>query len=163
MAEPPISYKDLADYFVALSNVTGNLVSNLKLQKLLYYAQAWHLALYGRRLFEGDFEAWIHGPVLPALYHDYKQFGWKPIERDDLNETSVERLENIFGDTLISFLSEIVEEYFGLTTYALEQLTRNEDPWRRARQGLNPDAPCSRRIADEWMKHYYHPFTSQEA
>ena len=52
---------------------------NLKLQKLVYYAQAWHLALRDVPLFEEDFEAWVHGPVIPALYQEYKKFGWRPI------------------------------------------------------------------------------------
>ncbi|PSR22404.1 MAG: hypothetical protein C7B43_20775 [Sulfobacillus benefaciens] len=163
MTEQQINYRDIADYFIALSNVTGNLVSNLKLQKLMYYAQAWHLALYGHRLFDGEFEAWIHGPVLPVLYRDYKQFGWKPIEREDLNDASVKHLENKFGEKLLSFLSEIVEEYFGLTAYELERLTHKEEPWQRARRGFSADEPCHRIIADEWMKKYYKQFISQEA
>jgi len=54
----------IANYFIYVANETGSYLSNLKLQKLLYYAQAWHLALYGISLFDEEFEAWIHGPVI---------------------------------------------------------------------------------------------------
>jgi uncharacterized phage-associated protein len=65
---------DIADYFVWLANDTGSFVSNLQLQKLVYYAQAWHLALYDRPLFEDDFQAWVHGPVIPELFDKYKHW-----------------------------------------------------------------------------------------
>lgn len=161
MTERQIEYTDIADYFVALSNVTGNLLSNLKLQKLMYYAQAWHLAIYGERLFHGEFEAWVHGPVLPVLYRDYERFGWKPIEREDMDDTSVKGLESKFGKEITFFLSEIVDEYFGLSAYELERLTHKEEPWCRARQGLSADEPCNRIIEDEWMKKFYERFTLQ--
>ncbi|MBW4622042.1 MAG: DUF4065 domain-containing protein [Cyanosarcina radialis HA8281-LM2] len=60
---------DVASYFIDLANKTGNTVNNLKLQKLVYYSQAWHLAIHGTPLFEEDFQAWIHGPVIPELKH----------------------------------------------------------------------------------------------
>ena len=162
MEERLIDYQNVADYFIALSNVTGNLISNPKFQKLMYYAQAWHLALFDHRLFDGAFEAWAHGPVLPRLYHEYEKFSWKPVEREDLTELSIHYLESTLGERVTEFLSEIVEEYFGLTTYELERLTHKEDPWRRARQGLNADEPCNRIIQDEWMAEFYKKFTVQE-
>jgi uncharacterized phage-associated protein len=74
-----VSPFEVANYFIWLANETGSFLSNLKLQKLVYYAQAWHLALEESPLFEEDFEAWIHGPVLPTLYQKYESFSWKPI------------------------------------------------------------------------------------
>lgn len=163
MEKRRIEYTDVADYFLALSNFTGNLISNLKLQKLMYYVQAWHLALYDERFFDGDFEAWVHGPVLPILYRDYKLFGWKPIERDDLSDESIIKLEGTFGVQTTSFIKEVVDEYFGLTAYELERLTHQEYPWRRAREGLNADESCHRVIRDEWLKEFYSKFVIEEA
>ncbi len=66
-----------------------------KLQKLCYYAVAWGYALLNRRIFNDDeFQAWIHGPVSPTLYHKYKKYGWnliaksnrKPVFGDDVEE-----------------------------------------------------------------------------
>ena len=59
------------------------LISNLKLQKLLYYAQGCVLAITGNILFNDDIEAWEHGPVVPTIYHLYKTFGRSGIEFDE--------------------------------------------------------------------------------
>lgn len=58
-------------------------ISNLKLLKLLYYAQGTCLALYGRPLFNESIEAWLHGPVVPDVYHAYKVHGRQPIPVSD--------------------------------------------------------------------------------
>ena len=57
----------LADYYIWFANDVGSYLSNHKLQKLLYYAQAWYLAFEDTPLFDEDFEAWVHGPTIPAL------------------------------------------------------------------------------------------------
>ena len=67
-----ITHRDVAEYFLALANETGGTITNLKLQKLVYYAQAWHLANFDKPLFDAKFEAWVHGPVIPGLYEEYR-------------------------------------------------------------------------------------------
>ncbi|MBP0030303.1 Panacea domain-containing protein [Roseofilum sp. Guam] len=141
-----LSCFDIADYFIWLANETGSFISNLTLQKLVYYAQAWHLALYDEPLFAEDFEAWIHGPVIPSLYQEYKSFGWRPI----LKDANPELPENI-----VQFLDELAQEYFACNGYELEQMTHFEDPWNWAREGLPPDEPSNEIIQKEWMWEYY--------
>ena len=140
------SYVDVAGYFIDLANQTGATVSNLKLQKLVYYSQAWHLAIHGTPLFEEDFQAWVHGPVIPVLYQKYKAFGWQPIQ-DDASPNLPEKV--------LRFLNEVSEEYFACDAYELEQMTHIEVPWNRARGDLRPDAPSNAVIEKEWMKEYY--------
>lgn len=137
---------DIADYFVWLANETGSFISNLKLQKLVYYAQAWHLALHDAPLFEEDFQAWVHGPVIPSLYQEYRAFGWQPI----LKEATPRLPEDVF-----QFLNEVAEEYFACDAYELERMTHVEDPWNWARGDLPPDEPSNEVIKKEWMKEYY--------
>lgn len=136
----------VANYFIWLANETGSFISNLKLQKLVYYAQAWHLALYDTPLFEEDFEAWIHGPVIPQLYQKYKKFGWHPIDE----EVTLNLSPNI-----ITFLEEVAQEYFACDAYELEQMTHIEAPWNQARVNLSPDDPSNQIIGKEWLKEYY--------
>jgi uncharacterized phage-associated protein len=138
---------EIADYFIYVANETGSYLSNLKLQKLLYYAQAWHLALYGLPLFREDFEAWIHGPVIPSLYKKYHQFGWRPI----LQEVQKPQL----SDELQAFLDEVTEEYFLLDTLELEMMTHREAPWIEARGDLPQDEPSYAIISQQTMKEYY--------
>jgi uncharacterized phage-associated protein len=137
---------DIAKYFIWLANETGSFISNLKLQKLVYYAQAWHLALHEQPLFNEDFEAWVHGPVIPDLYHNYKNFGWKPIQ---------EEITLDLPETILSYLKEVADEYFACDAYELEQMTHLEAPWQRARVGLMPDQPSSNIIQKTWMQEYY--------
>lgn len=141
-----LSCFDIADYFVWLAHETGSLISNLKLQKLVYYAQAWHLALYNTPLFDQDFEAWVHGPVIPELYQKYRNFGWQPI-LEDVNPKLPEKV--------VEFLSEVAEEYFACDAYELERMSHAEDPWCLARGDLPPDAVSHAVINKEWMKEYY--------
>lgn len=137
---------DIAEYFIKLANSTGSFISNLKLQKLVYYAQAWHLALRDEPLFSEDFEAWVHGPVIPELYKKYQKFGWHPIEQE---------AEPDLPDGVTEFLDEVSQEYFACDTYELEQMTHIEAPWNKARGDLAPDAPSNSIIRQEWIKEYF--------
>jgi uncharacterized phage-associated protein len=64
---PVTTAQEVANYFIRRAHDSGEFISNLKLQKLLYYSQAWHLAIFDRRLFPERFQAWVHGPVIPTL------------------------------------------------------------------------------------------------
>src|SRR6266446_3445682 len=72
----------LAKYIIASCSDDGKSVTNLKLQKLLYYAQAWKLALHGKPLFNDRIEAWVHGPVVPVVFREYRDFKWAPLPVD---------------------------------------------------------------------------------
>jgi uncharacterized phage-associated protein len=153
-----LACQNVADYFIWLANSTGSFISNLKLQKLVYYAQAWHLALNGMPLFDEDFEAWVHGPVIPTLYHEFKEFSWKPI----FKEVDEQHLLDSLGDEAFGFLQEVAEEYFCCDAYELERMTHAEAPWLRARGSLPLDAPSNEVIHKEWMKEYYGARAQQE-
>lgn len=141
-----LSCFDVADYFIWLANETGSFISNLKLQKLVYYSQAWHIALENKPLFAEDFQAWVHGPVIPSLYQKYKSFGWQPISQESTPE---------LPKSVLQFLDEVAEEYFACDAYELEQMTHAEDPWQWARGDFPPDGSSSEVIKKEWMKEYY--------
>lgn len=145
-----ITATNVAKYFLALANECEDPITNLKLNKLVYYAQAWHLALFGTSLFQEDIEAWKHGPVLPVIYDAYKHFRWTPITGDNL---SSEEMRQLFSAEQQELLDDIVEIYFPQTAYALEQMTRDEDPWVFARQGLAPHE--SNIITHDAMRIYY--------
>lgn len=61
---------------------SGELMTNMKLQKMLYYQQGFHLAYFDKPLFQEDIEAWMYGPVVPSMYEKYKEFGRNGIEPD---------------------------------------------------------------------------------
>lgn len=143
-----VTAQNISDFFLGKAIETGSFISNLKLQKLVYYAQAWHLGIVGREIFPDDFEAWVHGPVLPSLYQNYKHFRWTPIILEQKPVIAIP------GD-LQAFLEDVCAEYFSCEAYDLERMTHAERPWQQAREGLKPDEPSSNVIQKAWMKEFY--------
>lgn len=143
----PATVNQVADYLLSYSREFGDVLTNLKLQKLVYYAQAWFLALYDDPLFDAPFEAWPHGPVQPDLYHRFKEYRWKPI----LEEIRPPK----FPPEIEDHLNEIIDTYGDMTAHHLERLVHQEDPWIKARGGLPPDAHCSTVISHDDMKDFY--------
>lgn len=135
----------VAECLISLSHLKRNPVSNLKLQKLLYYSQAWHLALLKQALFEEDIEAWVHGPVVPKLFRKYRDCKWSPIPDPGVNN----------APPFVAHLEEVWRVYGNLRAFDLERLTHSEDPWKNARNGLPPDASCNKVITKPSMQEYY--------
>ena len=132
---------DLANAFLSIEPM-----SNKKLQKMCYYAQAWHLALEDEPLLkETSFEAWVHGPVNPKLYHYYKDYGYDAITIKDI----------VIPVDILAFAKQVHESYGHLDAYELECLAHQEAPWKEARGNLRPWEPCNTVISEASMKEYY--------
>ena len=135
-----------ADAFLWRSAEKGMSVSNLMLQKLLYYAHAWNLVLNAGPLFREPIEAWVHGPVVPSVFRRFKMHRWNPIPPpatpcDDA--------------ALLRHLDSILTVYGRYTAKQLETLTHREAPWRDARRGYATDQPSNVVISDEAMQTFY--------
>ncbi|AVI47061.1 hypothetical protein B4092_5003 [Bacillus licheniformis] len=124
-----------------------------KLQKILYYAQAWFLANEGKPLFENDvFEAWRHGPVNHNIYNEYSAFGYSPIppigfsNELELYPLSLKEKEHL----------DKIWDVFGMYSGdELEYLTHQEDPWKITRGDLDPEAPTNKVIPEDIIRSYY--------
>lgn len=150
--ERRVSHKDIANFFLALGNETGDPITNLKLQKLVYYAQAWHLANFENSLFEdAEFQAWVHGPVIPELYNQYKEFGSEPIQTD----VKLSDVSKSFTEETFNFLNEVATIYMPKGAYELEMMTHKEDPWTKARGELGSDERSDNVITREEMRIFY--------
>lgn len=145
-----MSIQDIANFFLAVAEKSGEIVTNLKLQKLTYYAQAWHLANFGEELFPEDFQAWVHGPVNTELYHQYKERGYQPIVVAIDVERSFERVKD-----KIDFLNAVAEVYMPFGGYYLEKMTHQEDPWVIARGNISADERSDVVITKESMMNFY--------
>jgi uncharacterized phage-associated protein len=126
-----VSARDVAKWFLAFA---GDLpeddadMTNLKLQKLLYYAQGHWLAEHGEPLFPENIKAWTHGPVVPQVWHDYKDAG-----RGLLSAPSEEEFNwNCVPSEVDDFLVRIWREYSGYSASGLRSMTHSEPPWRDA-------------------------------
>lgn len=115
-----------------------------KLQKLLYYIQAWYLVVFSEPLFEEDFQAWTKGPVNHAVHYRYKDYN--PLLYDKQIDISV-----VPGH----FIKMVLKSYGQYSAYELECLSRSEPPWKLARENLSIDIPSINTISKEEMKKYH--------
>lgn len=150
-----LSDGDIANFFIWLGAQTNIQINAYKLQKLLYYAQAWHLGMYGTPLFKSDFQAWVHGLVIPALLEQYtNQFSWEPLAEN----IEQPKLPNRIWE----FLEEVAEAYFEYDDETLERMICSETPWLEARGDLPRDESCHAIISQESMKKYYSARVKEE-
>jgi uncharacterized phage-associated protein len=120
---------NVADYFLSLVNSEiGDNITNLKLQKLVYYAQGFHLAMYGEPLFAEEIEAWEHGPVVPALYKKYQKFGSGEIPMPIGIDFS------IYSKEQMDLFHEVYNVYGQYSAWRLRDLTHEEPPWRSTKR-----------------------------
>jgi uncharacterized phage-associated protein len=137
---------EIADSIIALCGDRGMKLTNLKLQKLLYYVQAWKLAFDHEPLFAEDVEAWVHGPVVPRVFRRFKSLRWEPLPPQG---------NPITDEKVTSHLKAVLTQYDKFSAGQLEQLTHNEPPWLEARIGLEPDEPSNRVIPKARIEAYY--------
>lgn len=138
-----LSCFDVATYFLTqISEDAGDLISNLKLQKLVYYAQGFYLALYDTLLFPEPIEAWIHGPVVPVLFEYYKKYKAGAIDYPNDVDFS------IYDDETKSFLDEVYLEFGQFAAWKLRNMTQEEYPWKLAAQ-------THAEISHKSMKEYF--------
>jgi uncharacterized phage-associated protein len=124
---------DIAKYFIARAYADGREfgMTNMKVQKLLYYTQSIYLALQEEPLFSDDLQAWRYGPVCPKVYRFYQGF-----EAQQLPIPQAEDYIKIFSVEERQLLDE-VWRYFGeYHAYLLSDMTHQEFPWKKARKGL---------------------------
>jgi len=145
-----LKVQDVGHYFLYLADKEKEPITNKKLQKLVYYAQAWSLVLNkNKKLFKEPIEAWVHGPAVRSLYIRYKKFGFMPIKE----EVKIDTI-NIPEKTM-KFLDTVWRAYGKLDAGYLEMLTHSERPWQEAREGLQDYENSKNEISLKTMKDYY--------
>ena len=136
---PKYSALNIANYFLYKAQEAAEedqeLISNLKLQKLVYYAQGLYMAVYGKPLFSDKIEAWTYGPVVPELYHHYKEHNSNGIRADkNFNPSIINR------DTK-KFLDEIYEGFGQFSAIRLMNLAHSDQCWIDA--GIRNEITCA--------------------
>ena len=116
----------IAKYIIHYSASQSKTVSNLRLQKILYFVQAEFLVSKKEPCFEEELYAWNFGPVVPCVYHEYKVYGGASIPPPD-NEV----FYHISSDDR-QLINEIVDQCNRYSTSFLVQLTHNQEPWKKA-------------------------------
>lgn len=137
---------DVAQYI--LENSPQGEMSTIKLQKLVYYCQAWCLAWTGKPLYEDDIQAWAAGPVVPSLY---------ALHRNQLN---ISKNQNIGDASSLSaedteLINDVLPTYIDKEPVWLVGLTHLEEPWKIARGSCLPGERCTNIISHASMAEYY--------
>lgn len=134
---------DVASYILQESGP----MSAIKLQKLVYYAQAWHMVWEDEPLFSERIEAWANGPVVPALYREHRgNFKVTQWSAGDPSRLSAKQRGSI--DAVLKF-------YGDKDAFWLSELTHREAPWKDARKGLARGERGSREITKVAMAEFY--------
>lgn len=121
--------QDVAKFFIDLAQKqeqqnSGDLVTNLRLQKLLYFAQGWHLARYGKPLFNAPIVAWDLGPVVKEVYSRYS------VNRANGISSDARIAPDALTEDEMSLLLDVAREYEGYSTSALVNLSHIPGgPW----------------------------------
>jgi uncharacterized phage-associated protein len=146
---PTATAHDVAAYILGKR---GNMTV-MKLQKLVYYCQAWSLVWDERAMFADRIEAWANGPVIPALYRvhrgQFQMSKWPYGNPDRLSQDARETVDAVlryYGDQTAQWLSD---------------LTHAEDPWRDARKGIPEGERGSAEITHAALHEYYSGLPSQ--
>lgn len=145
-----LSYEaiDIANWFInQFDKEVGDVITHLKIQKLLYYSQAWSQLLLEADLFEEEMEAWAHGPVVRAVYNEFRDAGWEPL--------SVSRALVDFDTEVTDVLSQVLETYGESSAKTLEHMTHQDKPWIEARGHLSPEARCNTIICKSALKTFF--------
>ncbi len=125
---------------------SGELMTNMKLQKMLYYQQGFHLAYFDKPLFQEDIEAWMYGPVVPSMYEKYKEFGRNGIEPDRTMDFAFEeRKEQALFD-------EVCKVYGAYSAIGLMNMTHEEMPWKTTPVGEGAEHVISKDKMQSFFK-----------
>lgn len=138
---------DVANYIVSDFLEKGRDINNLKLQKLLYYSEAEHLIRNSSSLFEEDIEKWKLGPVVPEVYHEFKNYG-----SSNINETAstitIPTSNDIWNFKFEVYDSSSIDlqekesidaaliKYGDKDPFTLVDLTHEEPMWKRDEQAI---------------------------
>ncbi len=135
---------DVAQYILQRQGA----MSAMKLQKLVYYSQAWHTVWAENRLFENKIEAWKDGPVCPDLWKEHaREFRVSSLTSGDVTKLTDREKKTI---------KQVLKFYGKHNAQWLSDLSHSEDPWLLARRGVPKGAASNAEITPAAMHEYYH-------
>lgn len=148
---------DVARYIINYSCKIDKKVTNLKLQKLLYYVQAAFLQEQENKCFEDELLNWDYGPVVRAVYDEFKYLGsaeldfqesYKTIEFDE-NIQNIKMYDKKFDETLLkdddkSLIDKVIESYRDKDAFFMVKKTHEEEPWKETKRNNYIETECIR-------------------
>ncbi|HEY3197864.1 MAG TPA: type II toxin-antitoxin system antitoxin SocA domain-containing protein [Nitrospirales bacterium] len=148
----PYPAKAIAHYFLCLAKTKGETLTPMKLQKLIYFAHGWYLAIKRQPLINEEIKAWTYGPVIRSIYDEYKSYGGNGIPAD-CDAVSDDLKEDAYA---VSLLNKVWDVYGKFTAFELSNMTHApETPWYKAWSGNES------KIDNEAMREYFMAKASQ--
>lgn len=140
------SVKELANWILSYADSRGQKITNMSLNKLIYFAYEHALIKYGRKLSAAKIEAWDHGPVFREIYSEFKRFGAEPIEtkatRYNTRTNCVEIVDPAVAQDDEEILIEAVKPLITLPAYILRELSHDSrGAWAAVWHHKNPSNP----------------------
>lgn len=146
----------IIDWILSTAKSHNEEITPKKLQKLLYYVYSWGLVFLNETsddlqtsVFDGKFQAWVHGPVDSEVYHQYSEYGYRAINTDNVN------VPNIDNEIVEDVLQQVWDTYSQFDANQLENLTHTETPWQEKREGYNPLSISREPLSDVTIFNYY--------
>ena len=157
-----VDIKNVMNIVILYCQNRGYSITPLKLQKLLYFIQAWHIVNFNKEtLFEELPEAWVNGPVYRSVYNTFKtQFyrndNFKAPPLDEIPQKLEKMIElSSLSEDKQKFIFEVLEVYAPMSDESLIFLTHKAFPWNNARKGYSSIERCTNYISIEDMYNYY--------
>jgi uncharacterized phage-associated protein len=173
----PFDARAIANFFVSTALAKGDQITPLKLQKLVYFAQGWHLALADRPLIDEQVEAWRYGPVIPSVYRAFRDYGDNPIvgptsyliTKSSGPGAKVVSIEDLEFEEIIPTIDDYPEAakirplldrvwdiYGGYSAIQLSNITHQSGtPWDQVNREYNGEIPKGTDIPAQKMKDYF--------
>lgn len=143
---------DVASHLVELAGAEEepDFLTQLRLQKLLYYVQGWSLAIRGKPMFDDVIEAWSHGPVVRKVYAAFHDASVGVITRSNF-PAGIRSL----SEADAKFVRQVWDTYKDYSAVSLRKMTHEERPWLDARKGLRAEEASRAVITHDAMKAYF--------
>lgn len=123
----------VANYILDVAEKAGISVTPMQLQKLVYFANGWHMEIFGgEKLVQNNFEAWQFGPVMPIIYHDFKKYGSSPITGRAFNPFSQQPWVVDLDEKQKKVIEDVIGLYGNMSGAKMSHLTHKKNtPWSR--------------------------------
>lgn len=160
----PMQTKSVANFFLKLGFEEEIEISPMKLQKLLFYAQGWHLGFTGGLLFDEQVECWRYGPVVRSIFDHFREFGSSPIDRLATKHKFVNgkwkivypKVPNSCNQDTKDILTTVWSEYKNYSAFRLSNMTHEEGgPWHTVFIANNQQPPMGTDIPIDVMRDYF--------
>lgn len=144
-----------SDLIIKYFNDLEEDITNLKLQKILYYLQAWHLVNLNGQLINETPEAWVNGPVYKRVYEKYSNVKREPLV-SSLEDSFIKEIKDTdLTEDQADLIDSVLKVYGNFSSMNLVYKTHIELPWKEARAGLPPFEPSSNLISLDTVREYY--------